>query len=67
MASAKSEFHRFLAEFGQREVPDDVLRVANLVYEHLDFLEDFGAARRARSVRLAPLLLEHIANAPVQT
>lgn len=65
MASIHSEFHRFLAHLAQREVHDDVRRLANLVLNHLQTLAEVGAARRGRSTRLTPLAVAHLAQMPV--
>ena len=61
MASIHSEYHRFLAHLAQRQVHDDVRRLARLVLDHLHPLSEVGAARRGRSTRLAPLAVEHLA------
>lgn len=65
MASILSEYHRFLAHLAQREVHDDVRRLAYLVLVHLQPLAEVGAARRGRSTRLAPLAVAHLAQMPV--
>jgi len=65
MASVHSEYHRFLTNLAQREVHDDVRRLAHLVLNHLQPLTEVGTARRARSMRLAPLALEHLAQMPI--
>ncbi|NLB56960.1 MAG: AAA family ATPase, partial [Gammaproteobacteria bacterium] len=65
MGSIHSEYHRFLAHLEQREVHDDVRRLANLVLDHLDALAEVGAARRGRSTRLAPLAIAHLEQLPV--
>lgn len=65
MASIHSEYHRFLAHLAQREVHDDVRRLAHLVLNHLQPLAEVGAARRGRSTRLAPLAVAHLAQMPV--
>ena len=36
MASIHSEYHRFLEHLAQRQVHDDVRRLANLVLDHLN-------------------------------
>lgn len=66
MASIYSEYHRFLAYLEQRELHDDVRRLANLVHNHLQELAEVGATRRGRSVRLAPLAVAHMAHMPVE-
>ncbi len=65
MASIRSEYHRFLAYLAQRQVHDDVRRLAHLVLDHLQSLAEVGAARRGRSTRLAPLVIAHLAQTPV--
>lgn len=65
MASIHSEYHRFMAHLAQRQVHDDVRRLAHLVLDHLQTLAEVGAARRARSTRLAPLAIAHLAQMPV--
>lgn len=66
MASIRSEFQRFLQHLDAREVPDDARRLASVVYDHLDTLAEVGATRRARSTRLVPLVVRHLANAAVR-
>ncbi|HHW1632075.1 TPA: AAA family ATPase [Pseudomonas aeruginosa] len=65
MASIHSEYHRFLAQLAQRQVHDDVCRLAHLVLDHLQPLAEVGAARRGRSTRMAPLAVAHLAQMPV--
>jgi len=65
MATILSEYHRFLAHLAHRHVHDDVRRFAYLVLEYLQPLSEVGAARRARSTRLAPLAIEHLPQMPV--
>lgn len=65
MASIHSEYHRFLAHLAQRQVHDDVRRLAHLVLDHLQTLAEVGAGRRGRSTRLAPLAIAHLAQMPV--
>jgi hypothetical protein len=65
MASIYSEYHRFLVHLAQREVHDDVRRLAHLVLNHLQPLAEVGAARRGRSTRLAPLAVADLARMPV--
>ncbi|MBQ1783236.1 MAG: AAA family ATPase [Gammaproteobacteria bacterium] len=66
MASIHSEYHRFLEHLAQRQVHDDVRRLANLVLDHLEPLAEVGAARRGRSTRLAPLTIDNLAQMPVE-
>lgn len=65
MASLYSEYHRFLAHLAQRQVNDDVRRLARLVLDHLQPLAEVGAVRRGRSTRLAPLAIAHLAQTTV--
>jgi len=65
MASIRSEYHRFLAHLAQRQVHDDVRRLAHLVLNHLQSLAEVGAAGRRRSGRLAPLAIANLAQTPV--
>ena len=64
MASIHSEYQRFLVHLAQRQVHDDVRRLARVVLDHLQPLAEVGAARRGRSTRLAPLAVEHLAQTP---
>ncbi|PCC99184.1 AAA family ATPase [Halopseudomonas pelagia] len=65
MASIHSEYHRFISHLMQREVHDDVRRLAHLILNHLQPLSEVGSARRGRSTRLAPLAVTHLAQIPV--
>lgn len=65
MASIYSEYHRFLSQLAEREVHDDVRRLAHLVLNYLQPLAEVGTARRGRSTRLAPLAVAHLAQMPV--
>ena len=65
MASIHSEYHRFLAHLTQRNVHDDVRRLALLVLDNLQPLSEVGAVRRGRSTRLAPLAIAHLARTPI--
>lgn len=65
MASIHSEYHRFLAHLVQRDVHEDVRRLAHLVLRHLQPLAEVGAARRGRSTRLAPLAVAHLVQMPI--
>lgn len=65
MASIHSEYQRFLSNLAQREVHDDVRRLAHLVFNHLQQLAEVGTARRGRSSRLAPLAVAELANMPI--
>ena len=65
MATILSEYHRFQAHLAHRHVHDDVRRFAYMVLDHLQALAEVGAARRGRSLRLAPLAIAHLAQIPV--
>ena len=65
MASIHSEYLRFLTYLAQREVHDDVRRLAHLVLNHQQQLAEVGAARRGRSTRLVPLAVAQLAQMPV--
>ena len=60
MASIIAEYQRFLESLVQKPVDEDIRRMANLIYLNLDDLAQVGAARRARSSRLAPLTINQI-------
>lgn len=66
MASTQSEYERFLVHLEQSQVDDDVRRLAHLISAHLPDLAEVGAVRRARSTRLAPLAVQHMAQSPVE-
>lgn len=65
MASIYSEYQRFLAYLAQQNVHEDVLRLANLVFRHLQPLSEVGTARRGRSTRLVQLAVAHLMDMPV--
>ncbi|AWY39034.1 ATPase [Pseudomonas putida] len=60
MSSLRAEYQRFLGHLANQQVHDDVRRMANLVMSQLSQLAEVGANRRARSVRLAPLAVQHL-------
>jgi len=60
MASILAEYQRFLASLARSPASDGVRRMANLVFANLDQLAEVGATRRARSVRLAPIAVNHL-------
>lgn len=60
MASILAEYQRFLASLARTPASDNVRRMANLVLANLDHLAEVGATRRARSVRLAPIAINHL-------
>ena len=61
MASVMAEYQRFLEALAVRPVDEDIRRMANLVYSNLPHLAEVGAARRARSSRLAPIAINQLA------
>tara|TARA_R110001592_G_scaffold110989_2_gene307743 strand:- start:30934 stop:33564 length:2631 start_codon:yes stop_codon:yes gene_type:complete len=61
MASVIAEYRRFLEALALRPVNEDIRRMANLVYSNLSHLAQVGATRRARSSRLAPIAINHLA------
>lgn len=61
MASVIAEYQRFLGALALRPVDEDVCRMANLVYTSLPQLAQVGTARRGRSLRLAPLAINQLA------
>jgi energy-coupling factor transporter ATP-binding protein EcfA2 len=65
MASIHSEYYRFLTHLAQRDVHEDVRRLAHLVFRHLQPLAEVGAVRRGRSTRLAQLAVAHLVQMPV--
>lgn len=64
MASVIAEYQRFLEVLAERPVDEDIRRMANLIYSNLADLAPVGAARRARSSRLAPLAINHLIETP---
>ncbi|MGF6634832.1 AAA family ATPase [Paraburkholderia sp. MM6662-R1] len=60
MASILAEYQRFLASLAISPASENVRRMANLVLANLDHLAEVGATRRARSVRLAPIAVNHL-------
>lgn len=66
MTSIRSEYQRFLQYLDGRDVVDDARRLASVVYDHLDTLAEVGATRRARSTRLVPLAVRHLADAALR-
>lgn len=66
MASIRSEYQRFLAYLEQRAVHEDVRRLANIVLDQLPTLAEVGAARRARSARLAPIAIAQLPHTPAE-
>ena len=65
MSSIRSEYQGFLAHLVAADPPDQLWRMASIVYEHLDALVGLSATRRARSTRLVPLAEQAWANAQV--
>lgn len=66
MASILAEYQRFLRSLAISPATDNVRRFANLVLANLDYLAEVGATRRARSVRLAPLAVNHLFSTTAQ-
>lgn len=62
MARIHSEYDRFLVHLVQHDVPEEVRQLAHLILNDLQFLAEAGTARRARSTRLAPLSVAHLAD-----
>ncbi|MEO8121121.1 MAG: ATP-binding protein [Rhodoferax sp.] len=60
MASVLAEYQRFLASQIGSPVSENIRRMANLVFANLDHLAEVGTARRARSVRLTSIALDHL-------
>lgn len=60
MASILAEYQRFLASLAISPASENVRRMANLVLANLDHLAEVGTTRRARSVRLAPIAVNHL-------
>src|ERR1700754_936195 len=65
MGTVRSDYQGFIASLAGQAVPDDVRRVAHIVGRHLAALVPLGATRRARSVRLAPLLMQELDAEPI--
>jgi hypothetical protein len=66
MGSIRAEYQRFLAYLVEKPVSDNVRRMANLVFSNLDHLAEVGSSRRARSVRLAPIAINHLLSFPTE-
>lgn len=66
MASIRSEYHRFLTNLANRQAPEDVLRMANIIWENLNSLAAVSGVRRARSTRLAALAVAGLPQASTQ-
>lgn len=60
MASILAEYQRFLASLARLPSSENVRRMANLVLANMDHLAEVGTMRRARSVRLAPIAVNHL-------
>jgi len=65
MSSVLAEYQRFLAYLAVRPLAEDVRRMANLVLNNLPSLVEVGATRRARSTRLAPIAIRHLATTSI--
>jgi hypothetical protein len=58
MATVEAEHQRFIEHLAATNSPANVQRFAELVHQNLDALADVGIARRARSVKLAPIVID---------
>lgn len=58
MAAVEAEHQRFIEHLAALGAPANVQRFAELVHQNLDALVDVGSVRRARSAKLAPLVIE---------
>lgn len=58
MATVESEHQRFLEHLAAVDTPVNVQRFAELVHQNLDALAEVGNVRRARSARLASIVIE---------
>ena len=66
MATVEAEHQRFLEHLAAEDAPANVRRFAELVHQNLEVLADVGSVRRARSVRLASIVIEGM-RMPLQT
>jgi len=66
MASISAEYQRFLVALARMPVPENVRRMANLVFNNLEALAEVGTARRARSVRLASMAVADLLTTSAQ-
>lgn len=58
MATVEAEHQRFIEHLAATGSPANVQRFAELVHQNLDALADVGIARRARSTKLAPIVID---------
>lgn len=58
MATVEAEHQRFIEHLAATSSPANVQRFAELVHQNLDALADVGIARRARSAKLAPIVID---------
>lgn len=58
MATVEAEHQRFLEHLAATDTPANVQRFAELVHQNIDTLVEVGSVRRARSARLAPIVIE---------
>ena len=65
MASIQNEYHRFLTSLQNKELHEDVYRMANLVFHNFRQLAEVGTARRARSRRLTPIAVQGLTTTPL--
>ena len=66
MAIVEAEHQRFLEHLAATDTPANVQRFAELVHQNIDALAEVGSVRRARSARLAPIVIEGM-KTPLQT
>ncbi|HTF97511.1 MAG TPA: AAA family ATPase [Cellvibrio sp.] len=60
MTAILDEYQRFLLWLARSRASDNARKMANLVLSNLNHLAEVGVARRARSVRLAPIAVNHM-------
>jgi hypothetical protein len=58
MATIRGEYHRFLVSLRDSGAPEDVRRLAQVIWDSMDRIAATGPTRRARSKLIAPLLQE---------
>jgi ABC-type multidrug transport system ATPase subunit len=66
MATVGAEHQRFLEHLAATDASANVQRFAELVHQNIDTLAEVGSVRRARSTRLAPIVIEGM-RTPLQT
>jgi hypothetical protein len=65
MGTTRNEYHRFLGTLNEMGAPDDVRRLARVVWDHMDRIGNTSAVRRARSRVLAPLVIRSMTAMPL--